>query len=427
MYETTMVEKAFQIREDFNKLCIGYDGAVDCRSLVGPEPFFISQEEALLLNEQGRALQDWFQITLDLCRRAYMQNELKWLGEVVEGGLAEHVISWHRKAHRLNLVKVPLFGRPDMSAMGLTVEVQTPGSGWGYQTACHEMVPGQSSWLGPIEGFKLAVALATGFNQSKACYILYNQPFYREADFFCKRCKQAGLAMEMYFKTVPKIKDVKFVRRPPLEDLISYPGGEDLIKAYFEGQIHLEPSPSLIFDQKIACAFPFHHELRTYYPDSVRTLFPETHLVQGGMCPQFDGQKLCWDEFPSIPRSKRQFILKFAGAKKGLRAGGKAVYNLADCNQNEVRTLLDQALSDWETKRAPWLIQKRVIKKYPVTYLDHTIGQLIEAEYYPMFRPMYLFPTDEVPRIIAFTGLFRKEWKVHGSSDAVVLPVEIRG
>ena len=45
---------------------------------------------------------------------------------------------------------------------------------------------------------------------------------------------------------------------------------------------------------------------------------------------------------------------------------------------------------------------------------------------YAMFRPMYLFPRDGVePSIIDHCVLFRGEWKVHGSSDAVNLPVEI--
>ena len=378
-----------------------------------------------MLIDQGQTLRRWFEITLHLCHKAYSQNNLAWLAEVIEGGLPIQVKKIHRLAHAAGAVTVPLFARPDMSALGVTVEVQTPGSGWGYQTAIHATVNSTSRWIGPVAGFQAGVEYTTGCAQSAAAYILYNQPFFREVEYFCKQCNEFGMNLEMCFQHVPDPETVKFVRRPPLEDLLGYSDGHRLIEKSLRRELVLEPSPSLLFDQKIAIAFPFHPQLREHFPDSVRNLFPETHLVRKDMSPTFENQPLNWDDLVGLSRSKRQFILKFGGAKKELRAGGKAVYNLADHSHREVQALLQSAFTDWEENRSPWLIQKRVQKKYLITYFDHHTGQLLERDCYAMFRPMYFFtPYEDLPQIIAFSGLFRKEWKVHGSSDTVMMPVE---
>ena len=229
----------------------------------------------------------------------------------------------------------------------------------------------------------------------------------------------------MYFKEVPEPGDVKFVRRPPLEDLVSYQGADELIEAHFRGELAIEPSLSLLYDQKIAVVFPFDPRLRDEYPDEVRTLFPESYLVQDEITPCFDGQELSWDQIIKLSRKQRQFIVKFAGASKGVRAGGKAVYNLSDCNLQQAEQIISQALADWREYHRPWLIQRRVKKKFDVTFLDPATQEIVTKPYYAMFRPMYLFPGDgQEPRIIDHCALFRAEWKVHGSSDAVNLPVE---
>ena len=73
------------------------------------------------------------------------------------------------------------------------------------------------------------------------------------------------------------------------------------------------------------------------------------------------------------------------------------------------------------------MIQRRVKKRFDVTFLDPGSQKIITKPYYAMFRPMYLFPRDTAnPFIVTNYALFRKEWKVHGSSDAVNLPVEIK-
>lgn len=417
------LDRAFENRDYCNKLQLGYDRAPDCRFYVGPEPFRLSDDQLAVFLNQGELFRLWFEITLDLCTRAYREQGMRWLADLIEGESPNHVKEIHRRVHMSGLLDIPLFARPDMSTIGATVEVQTPGSGWGYQTAIHNMV-GESRWLGPVNGIKNAVAALTGSPSTPSAYVLYNDPFFPEVEYFCRLCKEAGMQLQMYFKALPSASEVKFVRRPPLEDLLSYQGGSELVQAWLDGQLFFEPGPSLLFDQKLAVLFPFHPLLREFYPDSIRQLFPETYLVARDSQLVFDGKPLSLDELCNLSGSKRQFILKYAGAKKGLRAGGKAVYNLSECNHQKVRDLLAMALQDWELHRSPWLIQKRVQQKYPIIFLDHIAKEIREAQYYALFRPMYSFLPDESSQIIALTALFRKDWKVHGSSDAVTLPVE---
>ena len=418
------LNKALEIRDYCNKLQLGYDRALDCRFFVGPEPFKLNDDQLGVFVNQGELFRTWFEITLELCTRAYRDDSMSWLTDLIEGESPDHVRQVHRQVHLSGLLNIPLFARPDMSVIGASVEVQTPGSGWGYQTAIHNVV-GKSRWTGPINGLKQAVKALTGSHSTPSAYVLYNDPFFPEVEYFCRLCGEAGMQLQMHFKTLPSASEVKFVRRPPLEDLLSYEGGSELVQSWLDGQLVLEPGPSLLFDQKLAILFPFHPLLREFYPDSVRQLFPETYLVARDSRLVFDGKPLSLEELSSLSGSKRQFILKYAGAKKGLRAGGKAVYNLSDCNHQKVQELLAMALSDWEKHRSPWLIQKRVQQKYPIIFLDHVAEEIREAQYYALFRPMYSFLPDEPSEIVALTALFRKDWKVHGSSDAVTLPVEV--
>ncbi len=417
------LNKALEIRDYCNKLQLGYDRAPDCRFFVGPEPFKLSDDQLAVFVNQGKLFRAWFEITLELCTRAYRDHSMGWLADLIEGESPAEVKAVHKQVHLSGRLRIPLFARPDMSAIGGSVEVQTPGSGWGYQTAIHNTVA-KSSWPGPVNGLKQAVTTMTGSSSTPAAYVLYNDPFRPEVEYFCRLCAEAGMQLQMHFKTLPSCLEVKFIRRPPLEDLLSYNGGSGLVQSWLGGQLVLEPGPSLLFDQKLAILFPFHPLLRGFYPDSVRQLFPETCLVARDSQLVFDGKSLSWDELCNLSRSKRQFILKYAGAKKGLRAGGKAVYNLSDCNHQKVQELLAMALQDWENRRSPWLIQKRVQQKYPIIFLDHVAKEIRGAQYYALFRPMYSFLPDEPSQIVALTALFRKEWKVHGSSDAVTLPVE---
>lgn len=418
------LNRALEIRDYCNKLQLGYDRALDCRFYVGPEPFKLNNDQLAVFISQGELFRVWFEITLELCTRAYRDNSMRWLTDLIEGESPDYVKQVHKQVHLSGLLNIPLFARPDMSAIGASVEVQTPGSGWGYQAAIHNTV-GKSTWPGPVKGLKRAVTALTGAYDTPTAYVLYNDPFFPEVEYFCRLCGEAGMQVQMHFKSLPSTSEVKFVRRPPLEDLLSYGGGSELVQSWLDGRLVLEPGPSLLFDQKLAILFPFHPLLREFYPDSVRQLFPETYLVAKASNLVFDGKSLSLDELCNLSGSKRQFILKYAGAKKGLRAGGKAVYNLSDCNHRKVGELLAMALQDWEEHRSPWLIQKRVQQKYPIVFLDHVAEEIREAQYYALFRPMYSFLPDEPSEIVALTALFRKDWKVHGSSDAVTLPVEV--
>ena len=420
------VVKAQEIKKFFDELRIGYGGSSDCRCVVGPEPFFVSQSDHDRLVAQGKLFQQWFAITHQLCLRAYRDPSFHWFAEIIEGDANADAVAVHRRAYTDDIVTLPVLARADMVDLGVTVEVQVPGSGWGYMTAIYSTVNGDSVFPGPFRGMGEAIKTVTGSIQSPSAYILYNDPFSREVEYFCNSCQKEGIRLKMYFKEVPKPQEVKFVRRPPLEDLVSYQGASELIEAHFRGDLAIEPDLSLLYDQKIAVAFPFDPRLKNEYTDEIRALFPETYLITDEVNPCFDGRKFSWQDIIGLSRTQRQFIVKFAGAKKGMRAGGKAVYNLSDCNLMQAEQIIAQALSDWRDRRMPWLIQRRVKKKFDVTFLDPASQEIVTRPYYAMFRPMYLFPRNGgEPSIIDHCALFRGEWKVHGSSDAVNLPVEI--
>jgi hypothetical protein len=420
------VVRAQEIKHFLDQLRIGHNGATDCRCIVGPEPFWISQEDHIKLTKQGELFRQWFEITNQLCLKACRDPKFHWLAEIIEGGINADAIKIHRRAYLENIVSLPVLARADMVDIGSTAEVQIPGSGWGYMTAIYSTTSNNSKFIGPVQGFAQAMKSVTGSSQTPAAYILYNGPFYREVQYFCDRCQREGIPLTIYFKNVPRPDEARFIRRPPLEDLVQYPGANEIIQAHFRGELTIEPDLSLLYDQKIATAFPFDPRLQNEYTNEIRGLFPETYLIQEEINPCFGGKTFTWEKIISLSRKERQFIVKYGGAKKGMRAGGKAVFNLSDCNLEHTKQIITSALIDWRDNHNAWLIQRRVNKKFNVTFLDPESQTIVTKPYYALFRPMYLFPRDNTdPFIITHCALFRKEWKVHGSSDAVNLPVEI--
>lgn len=422
--ESNNVRQALKIKRYWDSLRIGYNGSEDCRCVTGPKPFEISPLDNKNLLDYGEALRQWLLICIRLCTKAYTDSTLSWLTTVVEGNVDTEAIELHRTAHKAEEVHLPCLFRPDMPNLSQAIEVQIPGSGWGYMTAIHNIVPNGSSYYGPVIGFGKAMEVATGLAHPRGAYILYNPPLKREVDFFAKSCKEQGVNLNVFFKKVPVSDNIDFVRRPPLEDLLEYEGSASLVKACLDHKIYMDPGLSLLFDQKVATAFPFDHRLREFFPDLSRTLFPETYLIQDQVTPIFGGEKFSWEEIAQLSRTKRHFIVKFGGAKKGLRAGGKAVFNLGDLNQDRAKEVIQSALSDWRRNKAQWIIQERIKEKFSTTFLDPSTQEIRTMPYYAIFRPMFLWNEDEI-KIIANSVLLRKEWKVHGSSDAVNLPVEV--
>lgn len=421
------ISRAREIKQFLNGLNIGYGDSESCNFLVGPKPFYITLEENNLLTKQGKYFQEWLDTTSHLCTQAYRNPQLHWLVEIIEGNADPGAIEIHRRAHKEKKITPPLFARADMSDIGKTVEAQIPGSGLGIMSGVHATVTEKSSFIGLVQGFGLAMKEAIGTATEPAAYILYNRPFFNEVKYFCEQCQKAGIPVKMYFEEVPAPEEVCFVRRPPLEDLVQYPGADRLIEAHFCGNLVLEPDLSLLYDQKIAVAFPFDHRLRSEYSEEVRSLFPESYLIQDEVIPFFHGEYLAWEKIATLSSSQRQFIVKFGGAKKGLRAGGKAVFNLSTCNHKQAQQIIHDALVDWRENRSPWLIQSRVIKKFDVNFFDPENQNIKADSCYALFRPMYLFHRNkDTPLIVLNHVLFRRGWKVHGASDAIIMPVEIK-
>ncbi len=416
------LQTARSLKNQFDSLGIGYNGHTDCGFLVGPKPFLVSGDDVLLLKKQGETMRLWMETTLQLTNRSCRDKSLAWLAEMIEAGSSPQVVALHRKMHRSGMVGLPIFARPDMPRIGKSVEVQTPGSGWGYMTAIHQNVP-NSSWIGPVGAFQTAASAVVSENADMG-YMLYNPPFANEVKYFCDQVAQSGGKIALHYQSLPQNGSVRFLRRSPLEEFVTYSGAEDVVSAILDSRIVAEPSLSLLYDQKLAVLFPFLPALRDCYPDVVRELFPQTWLVERGMKISLRNVEYSLDEIVSLSRSNRQLILKYAGAAKGKRAGGKEVYNLADQNSKNVQELLARAVTEWETCREPWILQERIVQKYPVTYYNSASDTLEQASQYALFRPMYMFLPGQEPQIIAFTVLSRKEWKVHGSTDSIMLAVE---
>lgn len=421
------LERARKIEKAMKATNLGYGDNPTFNLMVGPDPFYLSLEEPALLEARGRYFREWLEVSNALYVRGLSDPTLEWVVRLIEGVTSDEVREVQRNAFEEGRVRLPLFGRADQPNLEKTIEMQIPGSGWGYMLGASNVFAsickdGQPWGEGLDVAFVRAMRELSGKENPRVIHVLHNEGHLREAESFAQACSQRGIQMEVSLREVPELDGVDVIRRPPLRDLLSFPGGGMTVELYLGGKIEMEPPPNLLYDEKAAMVLPFHPQTSRFYSDGVRELFPETHLVTRLNPPQFEGELIFWDEIPELSKSQRRFILKYAGSNPRTRGNARAVFNLQDSSRAKTEELIRCALDDWNLGE-PWLIQRRIKEKFPVTLLAHE-GNLCDVRWYARFNPMYYLGDN--PHVTGGCATFRNFWKVSAGEDHLILGVHVR-
>ena len=235
---------------------------------------------------------------------------------------------------------------------GRSAELQIPGSGWG----CFEAI---SSAMQDFTGKPIGVSFAQGFSDAllqvcnsdriRVVHANNQTGFTPERIYFADRVtKVSGGKVQMRLSDPwaldPRLIDV--LRRCFLTELVRFEGFQEVFEGYLLGKIEIEPTPCLLYDQKVWLILPFDPRSRSFFTDEERSLFPETYLVSPEYIPSLDLGLTSWLELANSPAGKRRWILCTLDLDPVRRGSATQVWNLEDENRERIRQLINAALVD---------------------------------------------------------------------------------
>ncbi len=417
--EMDRLQRAQRLHQRLLDLPLGFGGDSRFDKLVGPDPLRAADKEVVKLTRQALILKSYLTKGLALYRCGLTDSNWSWVAALVDGKAspAEVAIS-HQCALFENRTAVLV--RADQPDFGVSVELQIPGSGWGFMEAINSLMRedsgSKSLGIGFSQGFIEAMVEIAGHERVRILHASNESRYTQERAWFAQYCSTLSLGRVAVNLSQPWTLDlagVDVVRRCFLNDLVKFAGVKNLFDLYFTGKIKIEPPPCLLYDQKVLVILPFEPRSREFFTDEERALFPEAYLIRPDFIPEIEGEKLeSWKDLARLSGSARQWVLKYAGSDSRRRGGAAEVWSLDSKNSSraDVVSLMMRALMDWETGD-PWIIQRKVKRKFPITYLGLD-GALHDDEMYARITPMYNLGDD--PRLIGVTANLRRMWKVHG-------------
>jgi len=333
---------------------------------------------------------------------------LHWLTNEAPAGLG---ISYHRGLQDCHFT-LPVFFRTDEALPGRINEIQCPGSAWGDLQLTYEYTakighnPGVAS---PANQF--SAQLTDFLKETPVVHHLLDQssapPGMR---YFIEKTRP----QVKYWSIDPGVKtsDCNFVRSHSFYSLCSEYDFTSRMARVGNG-ITYDLPPHVLFDQKATLILPFWSMTRVLFTDDIREIqIFSTPLLPDGIELQ-DGDHVTIDEFSRLPKSRRSYYLKYAGADLSLNWGSKGVYRLSNLGSDACRDFLHQCLTGFESCKI-WLLQKEEFQEDEISYItrdDKIHTQTLRGKFSGFYGPF---------GCLGILALHRHHFKVHGQEDTVV-------
>lgn len=395
--------------------------------LVGAQPFTISQSEFAHMTVKGTLLMQ----LLTTCNQMYRESLSNpgLVSRLFEIGLSSKAVDLQRKFYEEGRIRMPLFVRADMPNIEKIIEFDVPGHGWGLMHSIEDVTldkPTFGDWM--YRGIVSGVRSLTGKSRPNVALIIPDNEVRDYTEYFARRLRGGGVNIMVFgpnYAPIPSEFDVVITN----EDMNCIAGHDyytDILKAYLAGSIELEPSPTTLYKRKTALILVSHPETRNRFPDEIRDLFPETYLVEPNGTVPIETKNgmvdIPFEQLPEQPCSKRRFVLKYAGSKEELNAGGAAVFDF-EGGRNGAIQKMTTALLDYSERNDPWILQRKVKTKYPTIYLTPQDTLAVEMMH-TRITPLYLFQGNGC-KIIGGSALFSRNWKVHGNPHSVHCAINV--
>jgi hypothetical protein len=217
-----------------------------------------------------------------------------------------------------------------------------------------------------------------------------------------------------YFGYDPEVRprDCNVIRAHDFFALLTENFAVERLERLRRGELIYDLPPIGLFDQKLLLALPFWNRTRAFYKGEVRGLFPYTAVLTPEGITLEDGSLVTIEAFSRMPRSRRAYFLKYAGADVSRNWGSRAVYHLGKLSRERCLAELSRALSRFPAGER-WILQHH----QPSDESVETITREGATETISCHSKHSVFYGCHGP--MAVLVMFEDFYKVHGSSETV--------
>jgi hypothetical protein len=382
--------------------------------LIATEPRIVSPHVQASLQTKHALLRSWQKTSLDLFAASIHGDLPRSIASSFLDHLPDHFGWAHHVKIQFGFIRPPPFFRTDQAADGTILEVQCPGSGWGS----HEILQEYYADAG-FEDATNTPALSVRFTAALQAYLgcrpviqhlLDNASDPAGERFFIHRARR-GAAYFGFDKVRPQ--ECNFVRAHDFFGLLTENFATERLRSLADGKSVYDLPPIALFDQKLLMALPYWDETRQHFDDAVRALFPYTTVVAPNGFRLESGDWVTLEQFSALPRSRRQYFLKYAGADVARNWGSRAVFRLSNHSRDKCLMRL-RAVTERYRAGERWILQSACPSSEEISYLTRD-GE-IETMSAHSKHSVYCGPEG----VLGKRTYFERHYKVHMSVETVM-------
>ncbi len=380
--------------------------------ILSTHPYLVLHDIMDQYAERLAVIREFQRTTISIFRE---ELSLKKKGEVLHWLMNETPhslgIRYHKSLGDAHFTS-PVFFRTDEVVMGRIAEIQCPGSLWGELQLTFNLAKAEGylkDESSPAEKFVKQLSDYLG-EPPVIHHLLDNSSAPAGMRYFIE-CTRPALKYWGIDKGI-RPKNCNFIRSHSFFGLCAE--NDFRLRLPVAGEkIHYDLPPHILFDQKATLVLPFWSLTRDYFSDAIRNiLLYSTPLLPSGIeLP--DLTKVSVEEFSRLPRSKRDYYLKYAGSDVSINWGAKAVFRLTKLGSEPCRKLLENCLSQF-SKGKIWLLQKEDKQDDEIEYSDRD-GRIFKKRTRAKFSAFY-----GPKAFIGALAMHRQSNKVHGQEDTVL-------
>ncbi len=435
---------------------------------ISPEPYYLSPADVDYFLRLGPQLLEFYTALNQLYLDSVKGKTFTWVAGYLDAGKPSQLLDFARmKKFRRDL---PGIIRPDVipTENGFAVtELDSVPGGFGltdrlmriYQDPDCEIIGEKEG--GIQELFYRALASAAGKKENPTVAIVVSEEaadYLGEMQYLARELRAKGYPVhtvrpgDLTFREegLSLVEDEgereiavdAIYRFFELFDLKNIPKSELLMYAQKKGRVATTPPYKPFLEEKSALALFHHPALAPYWKkaltpetfDSLVHLIPSAWILDNRELPphavvpdlKIGGRSVgSWEELRNLTQKERELVIKTSGFSP-LAWGGRGVTVGHDVSSEEWNRVLDESLANFPDR--PAVLQTfHKGKRVKFAYYHPVSGQLEEMDARARLTPYY-FLAEGQARLggILATLCPHDKKKIHGMSDAVMVPCAVR-
>ena len=418
--------------------------------LLSPSSVIISRSQAEKIRRDIEEIFQWARTSQIIYEDLYKSRSS--LVTSFEFGLNKMDIYFQRLSAQNQYI--PTIGRIDAITLKQNVaEIQWKGGGEGFMTAidlaCKTMHPlsvNETSLADFITNWMMAFSNGTKKNN---IYVLNTGRgnWQKGEKLLTDKLKEKGVFLffsqtsdiegkiiisndNVYFRTENGMKKLDFIYLDRLSEVLSPEKLYQIFKCVAEGNVHIDPPLSYLWNQKITMALPFLEEFKDRFSMQIRDILIPTALIINGqeldLAPFIDKMNQnnaeillkikTLDQLLELPRNLREdLVVKCASANKYYCYGGHGVYRLWGSTKGQAQKIID-FIKERVAKGEPWIIQPYINQTWEIPFVHpDNLQEIYRLKAHARFG-IYCSQNEQKSKLIGGIATFSPFWKVAGKT-----------